>query len=201
MNNPYNQLTKAASTKDDRPIQVRQKLPILVPRYNQIYDSVRSQQAWRYAADAQANSTFTTVANTQVNTQVKFASQPIWRFSQWPGAVHGYLVIRSFSLAPQTVPATVGNLDCYFIDAAGGNTIPLGDFMSNTGNNISTDILIPTPITDTENTVAGVLAVTLNGTTPSTAVYNYQLGFSVAYLTPALSGYEVQHQQTDMEVR
>ncbi len=180
---------------DTRPIVIKPAQKLLIPQYNELYDTLRTTKAWRYCADMYAKGTITTVANALATASVSFAQTPVFRTSQWPGAVQLYLVIRQFSLAPQSTISAVGALDCYFIDQF-GNTAPLGDYVSSSGNNVGFDTLLTTPITDPENsTNVGQLQVTLTGTTPTTSVYNWQIGFSVAYLLPAKAGYSIHHEE------
>lgn len=199
MKNPYTeQLKKPVGHEDHRPFMLKQKLPILVPRYNQLYDSLRSQQAWRYSADNSAGGTFVTTAGATVATAVALRNTPNYRTSQWPGGVQVYLVIRSFSFAPQTATfATPGALDVTFVDKS-GNLVPVGDFISNQSGNIGFDTLLPVPITDPGELTVGSLNVALNaGATVGT--YNWQLGFSYAYLVPAIDAYKVEHHQSVTE--
>jgi hypothetical protein len=177
---------------------LKQKFPLLVPNFNHIYDSLRSQQAWRYSADNAAAGTFTTVAGATTPVLVTLLNKPNYRTSQWPGAVQVYLVIRSFSFAPQTATfATPGALDINFVDKS-GNLVPVGDFISNQSANIGFDTLLPVPITDPGEQNVGTLNVALNaGATVGT--YNWQLGFSYAYLIPAAEGYKVEHHHSIAE--
>lgn len=193
MKDPFlHQLKKPTKHEDHRPYMLKQHLPILVPRYNHLYDSLRSQQAWRYSADNMANGTFTTVAAATVQTLVNLLQKPNYRTSQWPGAVQVYLVVRSFSFAPQTATfATPGALDVSFSDKS-GNLVPVGDFISNQSGNIGFDTLIPVPVTDPGEQNVGTLNVALNaGATVGT--YNWQMGFSYAYLVAAIDGYKIEH--------
>lgn len=199
MKNPYtDQLKKPVEPHDSRPFMLKQKLPILVPQFNQLYDNLRSQQAWRYSADNSAGGTFTTVANQTVSTNVVLRNNPNYRTSQWPGGVQVYLVIRSFSFAPQTATfATPGALDIAFVDKS-GNLVPIGDFISNQSGNIGFDTLLSVPVTDPGEQNVGSLNVALNaGATVGT--YIWQLGFSYAYLVPALEGYKIEHSHTISE--
>jgi hypothetical protein len=162
----------------------------LEPQLNKIYDSLRTTQAWRYTSDNLATGVITTIANVQVATPVTLLVPLDVRLSRWPGAVQMYLVLRSFSMAPQTaVIATVEALDCLYQDTVGGQLVALGDFLNNNSINVSPQVLIPTPITDPGVKTVGNLLVTLaTGGTP--AAYNYQIGFSYAYLLPEIHGYQ-----------
>lgn len=190
---PYDeQLREAWHKHDTRPVAMKQRAPILLPRLNLLYGTGRSEGDWRYFVDNYALGTLTTSANATVTTAIKLTNPPNWRLEQWPEAVHLYLCIRKFSLAAQSAITTVGAVDCQFNDQF-GNIIPLGDFVSSANINEDINVIIPTPITDPGNTAVGNLLVALNGTTPTTSVYNYQMGFSAVYLLPSLEGYNVEH--------
>ncbi len=160
------------------------------PRYNKLYGSLMTEGGWRYVVDNYANGTITTIAATQVSKQITLGvNAPDIRVGNWPGAIQMYLCLRSFALSPTTATfATVGTLDCYFQDN-GGQLIPLGDFLNNSANNLGLDIVVPTPIQDPGVTNVGNLLVTLNsGATVGT--YDFQFGFSYAYLMPETNPYE-----------
>lgn len=176
---------------DPRPVMVKPREKILEPRFNRLYGTGRSKDDWRYFIDNYAKGTLTTVANTPVTTTVTLTNQPNWRLEQWPGGVHLYLCIRKFSMAPQSAITTVGAIDVIFVDQF-GNTIPMGDFESNSNIAYDVDSIIPTPITDPGNTAVGSLITTLAGTTPTVSVYNWQLAFSAVYVLPTIEGYETE---------
>ena len=193
MKNPYTeQLKKPVEHHDPRPFMIKHRLPILVPQFNQLYDNLRSQQAWRYSSDNSAGGTITTIAGQTVSTNVVLRNAPNYRTSQWPGGIQVYLVIRFFSFAPQTATfATPGALDISFTDKS-GNLAPLGDFISNSAFNGGFDTLLSVPVTDPGEQNVGILNVALNaGATVGT--YIWQMGFSYAYLVPALQGYKIEH--------
>jgi hypothetical protein len=176
---------------DDRPRAHKPKLEkALEPQLNRIYDSLRTTQAWRYTSDNLATGVITTIANTQVAAPCTLLVPLDVRLSRWPGAVQMYLVLRSFSMAPQTATiATVEVLDCLYQDTVGGQLVALGDFLNNSSINVSPQVLIPTPITDPGVKTVGNLLITLaTGGTPGT--YNFQVGYSYAYLLPEIHGYE-----------
>lgn len=177
---------------DTRPVAVKKSLPVLEPELNQLYGYGRSEGDWRYFIDNFATGTVTTIANTLVTKAVVLTNQPFWRLSQWPAAVHLYLCIRKFSMAPQSAITTVGAIDVQFQDSVGGFTIPLGDFVSSSNINEDITSIIPVPITDPGNVNVGNLLVTLAGTTPTVSIYNWQMAFSAVYLLPTLEGYEVE---------
>lgn len=150
-----------------------------------------TENDWRYLIDNYANGTVTSVAASQVSTKISLGvTMPDIRVNNWPGAIQMYLCIVSFSLSPQTASfATLGTLDCYFQDS-GGQFIPLGDFLNNQSINMGLTILLPTPIQDSGIQNVGELYVTLNsGATVGT--YNYQFGFSYAYLLPQENPYKL----------
>lgn len=181
--------------QDTRPIAVKPRLPVLEPSLNRLYGSGRSEGDWRYFIDNYAVGTLTTIANTVVTTAILLANPPNMRLLQWPQAVQAFLVIRKFSMAPQSAITTVGAVDVQFNDLA-GNIIPMGDFVSSGNLAYDVDSIIPTAIVDpgvgTVGAGVGNLLVKLAGTTPTVSVYNYQIAFSYAYLLPSLEGYEVE---------
>lgn len=185
------QLKEIWHEPDPRPIATRTRAKVLEPNLNKLYGSGRSEGDWRYFVDNYATGTLTTVISTTVKTAIVLANPPNARLLQWPFAVQAYLVIRKFSLACQSAITTVGAIDVQFNDWA-GNIIPLGDFVSSGNINEDIDTIIPTPITDPGFTAIGNLLVLLSGTSSTTSVCNYQLGFSYAYLLPSLEGYEAE---------
>ena len=176
------------SKTDHRPA-LKQEYAIREARFNRLYGSDRVQNSWRWRIDEYATGTITSIANAQATATVTLANDPYWRLSRWPGARQLFLCLRSFSLCPRVSLTTVGNLACLYQDATTGRTIPLGVFPSTSGGNDSSEILL-SPITDPDNLTLGIIQVTLNGTSPSTGTYDYQIGFSAAYLLPELRGYD-----------
>lgn len=173
---------------DPRPIATRTRAKVLEPSLNKLYGSGRSEGDWRYFVDNYAVGTLTTVLNTAVKTPIALANPPNMRLLQWPFTVLAYLVIRKFSMAPQSAITTVGAVDVQFNDVA-GNIIPMGDFVNNSNISYDVDTIIPTAIVDTGLQNVGNLLVQLNGTSSTVSVYNYQIGFSYAYLLPNMDGY------------
>jgi len=179
------------------PHVLKQDIPVLVPNYNYLYDTLRSRDAWENSADGYANGTVTTVAGSLVTSPVVLTlpantQSPNWRLQQWPGGTLLYLFIRSFSMGPQTATfATQGEIDVVFIDQF-GNPAPLGVIPNNSFFNETPGVLLPSPITDSgQQTRLGNLSCTLNaGATVGT--YSWQMGFSCAYLLPALKGYNLE---------
>lgn len=168
------------------------KPPTTRPRFNKLYDSLRSEDAWEHLSDLFLNGTVTTVAGAAVSVNLSLAQSPHYRLGQWPRGVQLYMYVRSFGIAPQAAPATVGAIEVLLLDS-GGVVAPLGDFVSNAGGNTSPRVLMPTPITDTDSQQIGSLQVALNaGATAGTL--NWSLGLSLAYLLPSPQGYEPEHE-------
>lgn len=190
--NPYQKEvdTTPLAPVDTRPRLVKPIEHVLVPKFNQLYDSLRSTQGWRYMADGLASGTISTTVNTTVTTPVNLSKSPNWRLEQWPGGVQVYLAVRFFGIAPQTIPTANAGIEVLFIDQF-GNIAPLGEFLGATGGNSSYDTILPTPITDPGNTNVGTLSVSLANVATSNAVYNWSIGFSAVYLLPARYGYEM----------
>ncbi len=177
---------------------LKQDIPVLVPRYNTLYDSYRSKQAWANSADGEAEGTVTTVAGVAVTVPVALnlppnTQSPNWRLEQWPGGTLLYLIIRSFSIGPQTATfATQGAINVLFIDQF-GNLAPLGVIPNNAFSNLQlVPVILPGAITDSgQQKSLGQLSFTLNAGA-TVGAYAWQLGFSVAYLLPALKGYDLE---------
>ena len=176
-------------TENEYP-EVHMHSQLLVPTFNELYDSLRTTKAWRYLSDNYASGTIATTAGSAVLTAVSLGTTAKqYRLSQWPDGIQVYLAIRFFGIAPQVVPATVGNIECLFIDNS-GNTTPLGEFMSNSGGNLHPTAIIPKSITDPGETSVGKLSVQLSSSS-STATYNWSFGFSYVYLLPAEKGFKI----------
>jgi hypothetical protein len=179
------------------PVAFKQDVPILLPNYNTLYDSLRSREGWRYIADGYADGTVTTIAATAVVATVNLTlpsntQSPNWRLEQWPGGTQLFLVIRSFSLGPSTATfATQGEINVVYISKY-GNPVPLGIFPNNNFVNIFPLALIPAPHTDSgDQTALGSLSFTLNAGA-TVGAYAWQIGFSAAYLLPAIKGYNIE---------
>lgn len=165
--------------------------PILVPRYNVLYDSFSSKQAWNMTADGYVNGSLTTVANSTVSAAVALSSDPKWRLEQWPGGVQLYPVLRWFSVCCITATlVTEGGIRATFTDTA-GNVIPLGCFRSLENVNIIHTTILPTSITDPGRQTLGTIDFFLSSGA-TVADYMWQLGFSAAYLLPAMKGYDIE---------
>ena len=177
---------------DTRPVAIKQQQRVLLPKFNKLYGSLRTENGWQNEVTNYAKGTLTTVAGSQVSAAVSLLynnSKPNWRLEQWPGGVLLYLVIRGFSIAPSTATfATIGDIDLYFQDTS-GQIIPLGVCINNDEiTQPSLNIIVPSPITDPDNAAVGSILATLDaGATVGT--YNWQMAFSGAYLAPAENGY------------
>jgi hypothetical protein len=175
-----------------RPKMQKPREELMVPHFNHLYGTLRTNEGWRYVVDNYAFGTVTTVAGAQSTVTVNFAYEPHWRLSQWPGGTNLYYCIRSFSVAPQTAaPTTVGVLDVYYQDPLTGYIVPLGDYLTNSPANSSLTILIPDPVSDPDKQ-AGIGQLQFNLTAAATTgVFNWQMGFSGAYLLPEMEGFEL----------
>jgi hypothetical protein len=179
------------------PIAMQQDVPIKVPNYNDFYDSFGTRQGWRYAGDAYASGSVTTVANQAVLVTVSLTEPtntqgPIWNLKKWPGGTLLYPVVRLFSLGPITaVFATQGAISVVFYDQF-GNPIPLGVLPNNNFTTEGMHVIMPSPITDAgQQANIGQLSFTLN-TGATVGTYNWQMGFCAAYLLPAVKGYHME---------
>lgn len=174
---------------DHRPKLIKPLEQVLTPRYNQLYDTLRSTQGWKYVSDGLAHGTISTSVNGTVTTPVTLSNVPQWRLEQWPGAVQVYLAIRFFGIVPQSIPTANAGMEILYIDQS-GITAPLGEFLAATGGNSSYDTIIPNPVTDPGNTGVGTLSISLANVANSNATYYWSIGFSAIYLLPARYGYE-----------
>lgn len=163
---------------------------VLVPRYNQLYDSLRSTQGWRYMADAMAKGTITTTPGATALADVTLASNPQFRLEQWPGAVQVFLAIRFFGIVPAAVPTANGGMEVIYIDKS-GNQAPLGEYLSQAGGNSNYDVIMPMAITDPGTTALGTLSVTQANVASSGGTFQWSIGFSAIYMLPARYGYEM----------
>lgn len=171
--------------------ELRKVKPVhLVPRYNKLYDSVRSEQAWRYCADGMAHGTILPVAAAATLVTVSLLNDPLWRLARWPGGIHLYLVVRQFGIAPQAAPGTVGNMELVFFDI-NGTPVPLGNFLSSQAGNVQYDSLLPIPLSDPEAATIGQLSILLQPGGASAVTYNWSMGVSAAYCLPSRHGYDL----------
>jgi hypothetical protein len=157
------QLIHPVPHQDTRPHMVRPAKEIHEPHFNELYDSLRTKQAWRYAADLSVHGSVTSNIGSVVSTAITLPQAPNFLLKQWPMGTQLYLVIRSFGIAPKlstvgiatetSVPATASNLiiftgpgmllsglvtatgtaDLLFSDTAGGNTIGIVPLASTVG--------------------------------------------------------------------
>jgi hypothetical protein len=178
------------------PLGYKQDVPLLVPKYNKLYDTFRTEEGWRFSADQYANGTVTTIAGSAVIVDVDLTlpantQSPNWRLEQWPGGTQLYLVVRFFAMGPQTASiATAGEIDVVFQDDYGNNA-PLGIAPNNNFYLFNMQSILPTPLTDSGVTGVGTLSFTLNsGATVGT--YSWQMAFSAAYMLPAIKGYTIE---------
>jgi hypothetical protein len=186
-------------TTHDRRSLMQQQVAIHEPRYNHLYGSDRVLDSWRFRIDEYVSGTLTTSAGAQVTAAVTLANDPYWRLSRWPGARQLFLCLRVFGLCPRTSPATIGTLSCVFQDNFSAKAVPLGIFPSTAGGNDDVVFLL-SQIVDPDTLTLGQIQVTLNGSSPSTAVYDWQIGFSAAYLLPELRGYEKSYNDVRGEI-
>ncbi len=188
---------------DPRPKMHKPLDGILVPRFNTLYDSIRSTQGWRYMADASAFGAITTAAGASTSVPVNLTNNPNWKLEQWPGAVQVYLAIRFFGIAPQAVPTANGGMECIFTDQF-GNVAPLGEYLSQSGGNSNYDVILPTSITDPGNQTVGTLTVNQANVASSGGTFNWSIGFCAVYMLPSRYGYEiiedVEYEQIDNKV-
>lgn len=182
------QLVHPAPRSDHRLRAYKQRDKVLTPEFNRSYGSDKVEESWRYLVDNFATGTVLTVAGANVAKAVTLTNATNWLLVRWPGAVQLYLCIRKFSIAPQGAATLTGNVDCQFQDAVSGQTIPLGNVVTNGQIIFDGAAQIPSPVTDPGNAAIGTLNFLLSaGGTPLT--YNWQLGVSAVYVIPCLEGY------------
>lgn len=154
------------------------------PRFNDIYDSLATKEAWRYLCDAYATGTVTIAAGSTL-IPVVYSLNTLLQFSRWPVGISAYLCLQGITLVPQSIPATVGALTIVYYDAS-GVAVPLGGCLSSTAFSMNERKLIPVPINATPS---GSLQFTLAPSTASSITCNYQLSASFVYLSPSLEPY------------
>jgi len=187
----HEELTNHTVTHEEHTKPYKLVYPVPVPNYNTLYDGLRSKQGWRYISEASAQGTVTTVAGSSVLVPVTMTQTPNWRLEQWPGGTQLFLVVRMFSVGPQTASfATQGEISVLYLDWS-ANVTPLGIIPNNGFYTNGFDTILPAAITDPGLAALGQLSFTLNaGATVGN--YSWQLGFSAAYLLPALHGYSLE---------
>jgi hypothetical protein len=188
--NPYEKKIHYPTEQDIRPRFYKPLEHVLVPKFNTLYDSLRSTQGWKYMADAMAKGTITTTPGATASAQVTLATDPKFRLEQWPGGVQVYLAIRFFGIVPQAVPTANGGMEVVYIDG-GGNQAPLGEYLSQSGGNSNYDVILPNAITDPGTTSLGTLTVTQANVASSGGTFQWSIGYSALYLLPARYGYEI----------
>ena len=194
--------------------RVFRKERYLVPKLNTLTDTLRTPNAWRYMADAFAHGTIVTTVNATVTANVTLQKTPLIRLSQWPNAISAHLVVRFFGIVPQGLPTTNAGMECIFTDNA-GNSIPLGELLSQSGGNSVYDHVMPTPFTDSQSSgspvglepagaegpTVGVLSVQLPNVATSNGTYFFSMSFSIAYLLPSVEGYTFTEDKAGEELR
>jgi len=193
-------------SRPSKPQDIRQRArkpihPQQIPRFNHLYGSNKVEGSWSNVVDVSTKGTITTVAGATTPVAVTLSSSPHFLLSRWPGAINMFLCIRQFSIAPQTATfTTLGALDISYADLIGGQIIPICDILnSGVGNFNDMAILIPTPVTDPDNPVIGQILVGLN-TGATVGTYNWQIGFSAAYLVPQVHGFDIEQSNPFVEV-
>jgi hypothetical protein len=175
----------------NRPLMKKERERILIPHFNRMYGTLRTENGWKYIIDNYANGTITDIAGAQAIAPVSLHYPPNWRLEQWPGGTNLYYCIRMFSLASQIIAATAGSMDVYYQDILTGFIVPLGDYEYTQSGIEFLDIVLPVPVSDPglQNNV-GQLQFNLSGAgTPETI--NWQLSFSGAYLLPDIRDDEI----------
>lgn len=170
----------------------------LVPRYNILYDTHRTRDAWRYISDDVVTINFTPTGNgTFAFPVVPTANGGLFkaRLSQYPGAIHMLLCIRSFSYA--SLAATSGAIEFRF-QSVNGDVVPLGIWSANGQTGVQgITAVCPTPITDNGLASYGNL-IFISSNYGTSAASSVQLGFSFVYVTPdpAFRGYNQESGET-----
>lgn len=165
-----------------------------LPRFNQLYDGLRTASAWMYTNDVAISGTITPSTSAAVSAAVNGPAnlgQFTSRVGQFPGGIQYYLMVRTFGFGASALTMT-GSLYVYFVDNGGMQTTPLAIL---TGTQYDTDLtnvntILTTPITDAGNTSLGNIWVQMtNGGTP--VACTWFLTFSYVYLLPdpAYNGY------------
>ena len=167
---------------------------IALPRFNRMYDNLRSDNSLLDFSDFEASGSIVTVAGAlTLSSAIGFPSGQFipLRLEQWPGAVQCYLGITYFGVASQSAaPTTVGNLQCYFVDYAGVKT-PMLNIMSNAAGSNGSDIIIRTSIVDPNPPSLGNVGVTLNPGGATVVTVNFDIRFSFVYLLPTEYAHDI----------
>lgn len=168
-----------------------------VPRFNAVYDTLRTDRAWMYSNDIAISGSITPSAGGAVTVAVAApVNQGLFtnRVGQFPGGLQAHLMIRTFGFGASALTMT-GSVLLQFQDAAGGQLTPLAIVTGTQYNSDLTNIntVMTTPTTDAGNTVLGSLIATMtNGGTP--VACSWFLTFAWVYILPdpAMNGYSTE---------
>lgn len=164
------------------------------PRFNLLYDSVKSGGNWHRVIDFVIEGNFTAVNGTPVRTALLASSVfgvqgmnsgSLSGIGQYPKAPYLYLCVRHFSMAGRAGTQT-GTMVMHYEDYQ-GKVAPFGVISGATNLNIHEAYLMPSPITDSDQANYGNLYALLAGATPDT--WDFQIGFSVVYCLPTLEAH------------
>jgi hypothetical protein len=195
--NPYSETPVTPdnfpSTHDERP-QLHKVEPKEIHhiRYNTLYDSLRTTQAWRYRADVHADGFITSIPGGAAQALITLNEVPNLRLSRWPGGVQCYYCLSFFSICPlaPTLGGT-GGTALHVFDGS-GQSYPLGTFPGNTAYTNSLGILLPNTIVDPGDKRVGTLLLEEDASGAAIS-YTFQMAFSIAYLLPTDNG-ESEHE-------
>jgi hypothetical protein len=181
------------ATPEEKPVT-----PLLIPRFNKIYSTLRENDTLANIADGWSSGTIATSGTFVPYTPLVINKNTPLRLSQWPDAVQVYLAIELFSIS--TYATGVGVTTVTVFDNGGaGAVVGTGQVGSNIISSPKT--IFPTPVTDMlrdndQTFTFGSLGMTLNNVT---GAINWQYGitWSYVYLLPANESYEVHHVARD----
>lgn len=189
-------LVHPENEKKDLPVLKKQPEYQQRTRFNRLIDSLATEDGWRYCGDMTVSGSITTTASG-AGVNVTPSMQAIRRQYQWPITVQMFPVLRFFAIAPEA-PAgntTVGALSL-ILQTPSGVPIPLGVSLSNTAYVIQPHVLFTNSLTDLDKFTCQLLATISSGTTVGT--YDFQIGFSLAYLLPETGGYELEKKREEL---
>lgn len=173
------------------------KIPLVVPKLNRLYNTLRTDDALGYFNDAWFFGASTLNNGTDNFIPIPPPAALDIRLQRWPNGTQAYLLIRHFSVQYSSGTVPSGSLQCVFYDV-GGAQVPLGDFPASSGGTYRPMAICPTPFVDNNPGTLGTLDLHWFGGSGG-AGFTYSLGFGLVYLLPAREGYAIEHIDTQRD--
>lgn len=155
------------------------------PEYNQIYDVLKSPEAYDKIIIGTAHGQWT--VGTTVNPQPVILDNPLPPnlLNQFPGSVQAFPVLLVFTFSQSILTAT-GCYSMSFTPDGGDISYPLGEYNAGIGSEYnSMRHIIRAPFTDPGKTVLGTFNVATPTAVVGTPVINWRLAFGLALFLAA----------------